>query len=496
MRKYSYSIIFAHCFMALVFTIFSVEKVHAATLIGAKDTITTSRPSPSTPLSANAASGAYQVSVYNNGSRFLASDSAKMIRSSTNTLINSGLNVASQSAALTSVYFTNALGAAGQNGTDVLFFPVTAMHTIQFTVVNTIPTNGDIVITFPTLSANDADNDASPSATTFQFNNLVSGTGGRDNIDVYDDSTDISNNVTITETEPSPGNPGIISINVDSGTIAAGSVVKIYLGCTASTSASCTTQAPRIINPTKSAAEGTADIWKIKIATKDSSGIDLDDATVAIGTIETVEVRATVDASLSFSIAGVANGSAVNTGNTTGCTATETTNAGITPTATVVNLGTLANTPSATNIKISNIAAQLITITTNAANGYTLTATSSGKLKNYQSGFEIASNTTPQEFPNGTHFFGINACGLDVNTSTWGSASCNSYITGSSSPCKYGWPTPTTAITLASDPTGPVGNTITAGNGLVTVRYAAGIDAIVPSGEYQTAITYVATPTF
>lgn len=492
MRKYS--VIFAYCFVALVVTIFSVEKVHAATLAGAKDTITTSRPSPSTPLSANAASGAYQVSVYDNGSRFLASDSAKLIRGST--LIDSAITIASQSAALTSVYFSDALGAAGQNGTDVLFFPVTAMHTIEFTVINTVPTNGDIVITFPTLSANDADNDASPSATTFQFNNLVTGTGGRDNIDVYDDTTDISANVTITETEPSAGNPGVISINVDSGTIAAGSVVKIYLGCTASTSSSCTTQAPRIINPTKTATAGTADIWKIKIATKDSSGIVLDDATVAIGTIETVEVRATVDASLSFSISGVSNGSAVNSGNTTGCTATETTNAGITPTATVVNLGTLANTPSTTNTKISNIAAQLITITTNAANGYTLTATSSGKLQNYQSGFEIASNTTPQEFPSGSHFFGINACGLDVNTSTWGSASCNSYITGSSSPCKYGWPTPTTAITLASDSTGPVGNTITSGNGLISVRYAAGVDARVPSGEYQTAITYVATPTF
>ncbi|GIW62063.1 MAG: hypothetical protein KatS3mg089_0915 [Patescibacteria group bacterium] len=492
MRKYSF--ILTYCLVALVVTVFFAAQAHAATLTGAKDTITTSRPSPSTPLSANAASGAYQVSVYNNGSRFLASDSAKLIRGTT--LIDPVITIASQSAGLTSVYFSDALGAAGQNGTDVLFFPVTAMHTIQFTVQNTIPTNGDIVITFPTLSATDADNDASPSATTFQFNNLVSGTGGRDNIDVYDDSTDISANVTITETEPSPGNPGIISINLDSGTIAAGSVVKIYLGCTASTSASCTTQAPRIINPTKSATAGTADIWKINISTKDSSGILLDEATVAIGTIETVEVRATVDATLTFSIGGIANGSAVNTGNTTGCAATETTSAGNPSTATLVDLGVLANTPTTTGTPISNIAAQLITITTNAANGYTLTATSSGQLRNFQSGFAIASSTTPQAFPNGTHFFGINACGLDVNTSTWGNNNCNTYITGSSNACKYGWPTPTTAITLASDSTGPVGNTITAGNGLVTVRYAASIDASVPSGEYQTAITYVATPTF
>lgn len=486
--------------LILVIFVLAPQKVNAAALTTARDTITTSRPSPSSPLSAALGSTDSQASIANNGSRYLASDSAKLIRTSTGGLIDLATIVSSQSAALTTVYFAEQAGTAGQLGTDVLMVPITAMHTIQFTVVNAVPTSGDIVLTFPTLTSGDADNDASPSATTFQFNNLVSGTGGRDNIDIYDDSSDISANVTITETEPSAGAAGSISINLDSGTIAAGSVVKIYLGCTASTSSSCSTQAPRIINPTKTAAAGTADRWKVKFDTEDAFDILLDTATVSIGTIESVQILATVDPTLTFTIAGIANATAVNNGNTTGCTQTETTNAGIASTATQVNLGTLSNTPTATDTKIGNIAAQLLSITTNGTGGYSLTATSSGPLRNDELGFDIASNTTPAAFPSGGDWFGLHACGLDVTLLTWNStasSACNSYITGSTNPiCLYGWPTQTTSVTLASDTTGPIGNSITAGNGLVSVSYASGVDAGVPAGTYQSEVTYVATATF
>lgn len=476
------------------------SKTFAASLTGAKDTITTSRPSPSSPLSANAASGDALVSIFNNGSRYLASDSAKLKRTSTVADVDPATIVASQSAALTTVYFGETLGAAGLAGIDVLFVPITAMHTIQFTTVNALPANSDIVLTFPTLTAGDSDDDASPSATTFQFNNLVSGTGGRDNIDVFDDSTDISANVTITETEPSSGAPGILLFNLDSGTIAGGSVVKIYLGCSASTSSSCSAQVPRIINPTKAAAAGTGDRWKINIQTEDNNDVALDTATVAVATIESVQVFATVDPTLTFTIAGISNGTAANNGNTTGCGNTETTNSGISATATVVNMGIVANTPTSIDTKVSNIAAQLLTVTTNGSGGYALTATSSGPLRNPGSGFDITSSTTPAVFPNGTPWFGIHPCGLDVTAATWSTGSdqsCNTYITGSTGDiCKYGWPTQTTALSLASDTTGPIGNSIAAGNGLVSVEYAAGVDVTVPAGVYQSIVTYVATATF
>jgi len=492
-------LIFTVCILLGSFLI--VKHVYADTLTNAKNTLTTSRPSASSPLSANLGATDANAAVFDNGSFFLASDSAKVIRTSTLGIIDSATNVSSQSAALTTVYFGEAAGTAAQAGTDVLFVPITAMHTIQFTVIQAIPVNGNIIITFPTLTSGDADNDASPSATTFQFNNLVTGTGGRDNIDTFDDSSDISANVTITETEPSAGVGGSLSFNLDSGTIAAGSVVKIYLGCTSSTSSSCSTQIPRIINPTKSAAAGTADVWKMSIQTQDDGDVDLDNATVAVGTIESVTVRATVDPTLSFTITGIPNATAVNNGNSTGCSQTETTNAGIDASATEVNLGLLANTPAA-DAKVGNIAAQRINISTNGANGYTLTATSSGTLINPATGFFLESSTTPAAFPgDGSDWFGIHACGLDVDAATWveggSGTACDTEPNGSTATeCFYGWPTQTSAITLASDTTGPIGNSVVAGNGITSVSYAAATDALIPPGEYRTIVTYVATPAF
>lgn len=460
-----------------------VQRAEAATLANAKDTISTSRPSPSTPLSANAASGANQVSVFDNKSRFLASDSAKLIRKSSGALIDSSITIASQSAALTTTFFADTLGAAGQAGTDVLFSPITAMHAVSFRTINPVPVGGDIVIRFP----GSANNTASPSATTFAFNNL--GTS-----QVVANFSSGSSTCTMAVSAPT------VICTVATAQVAAGVTVTILIGCTAQSGGSCTTQAPRLINPTKTATAGTADLWTVNLTTRDGSDVTIDSTSVRIGTIDSVLVQATVDPSLTFTIAGVSNGSAANTGNTTGCGNTETTNTGITPTATSVNLGVLGNTPTGTNTKIGNIAAQLLTITTNAQNGYSLTATSSGSLIDPANGYFLNSSTTPAVFPSGADWFGLHSCSRDASTSTWTSGSdngCNTYITGSTGDlCKYGWPTRTTSVTLASDSTGPIGNSILAGNGLVTVEYAAGVDAAVPAGNYRSIVTYVATATF
>ena len=500
--------------LAIFAFIFVPDKAFAATLISSKDTITTSRPSASSPLNAALGATDTQATIFNNGSRYLASDSAKIIKSATGAIVDAGTVVSSQSAALTTVYFGEQGGSAALAAADVLYVPITAMHTLSFTTVTAIPVSGIIKLTFPILSSTDADNDASPSATTFQFNNVVSGGSGTDVVKAFDDSTDVTANVTVTETEPGAGTAGVITLTLDGSTsIAAGSVVKIYLGCSTATSSSCSAQSPRILNPTKTATAGTADTWKINLLTQNASSINLDTATVAVATIESVQVLATVDPTLTFTIAGVSNGSAVNTGNTTGCLQAETTNTGIASTSTVVNLGILSNTP-AVDTKVGNIAAQLLTVSTNATGGYAITATSAGSLQDFANGYSISSGTTPASFPVSSEWFGFHSCGLDtygsgISTTYWntaasdtncgtcpvGSTSCPTGTSGTNV-CKYGWPTQATSLTLASDTTGPVDNTIVTGNGLTSVSYASGVDASVPAGTYQTYVTYVATATF
>ena len=240
-----------------------------------------------------------------------------------------------------------------------------------------------------------------------------------------------------------------------------------------------------MINPTKSAAAGIADVWKISIASQDNISIGLDSGFAAIGTIESVQVQATVEPTLTFTIAPVSG--AINTGNTTGCVNTESVSSGIPSTPTVVNLGLL-------NTANINISAQLITISTNAQGGYALTATSSGHLINNANGVWIPDSITPAAMTINVPWFGIHPCGLNVNGTTWGTGA-----TGGGVGAKYGWPTPTTAVTLASATSGPIGNTAATGGvgaGLTSVEYAGAVDVSIPAGIYTSVITYVATPTF
>lgn len=475
--------IFGIVFVLLFCFAFVTKQTHAASLASASATLTTSRPSASTPLNANATTTDTQLSVFNNSSRFLASDSAKIIRATGTVITTNNLIIASQSGALTTLYLSSALSANAGVGADVVFVPITATHTLAFTVQTGIPVSGTIVLTYP----GSANNTASPSATTFAFNNLVAG-----NVKAaFSAGTATCSFVVSAPT---------ITCTVGTGAVSAGTTVYISVGCSAiSAGGSCTTGVPTLINPTKSSATaGAADIWKIGVQTTDASLINLDTSTIALGTIESVTIRATVDPSLTFDITAVNNGTLLS-GLFTGCSQADTTNTGINSTATEVPLGSLSSPPG-TNTTIRNISAQKLVVTTNGTNGYSITATSSGSLKNQANEYSINSSVAPVTFSASNHFFGFHACGLDTDLTKWastGSSACNTYITGSTAPiCKYAWPTQTLPVLLAQRSTGPVGNSVVAGSGQNVVSYAATQDVTLPPGQYTAVVTYVATPSF
>lgn len=471
-------------FVILLFCFtFSTKQSQAASLARASVTLTTTRPSASTPLSQNAVTTDTKLSVFNNSSRFLTSDSAKIIRSQGTVITTNNLIIASQSAALTTVYLSSALSTNAGAGADIIFVPITATHTFAFTVQTGIPTSGTIVLTYP----GSTNNTASPSATTFAFNNLVAG-----NVKAAF-STGLS---TCNFSVSAP----TITCTIATAPVAVGTTIYISVGCSLiSSGGNCTTQVPTLINPTKSSATaGGADIWKLGVRTADASSINLDNSILAIGIIESVTVRVTVDPSFTFVISGVNNATLLN-GIYTGCSQTDTTNSGINSTATEISLGRLSNPPG-TGVAIRNISAQKLVVTTNGSNGYSITATSSRALRNQSNGYSINSSVTPIAFSSANHFFGFHACGLDTDLTKWastGSSACNTYITGSTNPiCKYAWPTQTTPVLIAQRGTGPVGNTVVAGSGQNIVSYAATQDRTLPPGQYTTVVTYVATPSF
>lgn len=368
--------------------------------------------------------------------------------------------------------FTPGSAYAGSltNVSDILSTsqPATAAaHTITFTTATTIPSSGSIAITFSPL--------ATSSASTFQLNNL-----NDSQVKIFAGTSPIS--FTGTYTQSTTGLSPIITLNNINPAITAGNTLTIFLGCTAASSGACTTQAPTIINPTKIAAATTADIATVTITTKNSSGTTLDSDQTYVGTIGSVQTQAQVLPSLSLTITGIAPGTKVNYTNV-GCTNSELTSLKTSASTATVTLG-----PLGTGI---SIAAQQLTISTNATSGYALLAKSTGPFANSVTGSQIRSATIPTVFPTVGNWFGIHPCGLDVSSSVWGVGT-----TARGSGAKYAWPTTTTSLTLASDPTGPVGSSIAPGNGLTTIEYAGAIDQTIPAGIYRSTITFTATPTF
>lgn len=468
----------------LLMGLFSATSVNAATLASVSDTISTSRPSASAPLASPQSASATQATLNDNGSLFLASDSA-VFNFDTGQTLNT-VNVASLSAANTPaanqriLYLTSAITNAHHQGTAV-FTSVTATHTIKFTTSGNIPASGHILISFP----GSGNNTASPSASTFAFNNIATG-----QITV--------NNVACTWTITAPTLDCLVTSQITGGT-----TITIILGCTTGTTA-CTAFSPRLINPTKTAAAGSADTWKVSISTTDTTangGTTLDSGSAKIATVEAVQVQGTVEPTLTFTISGTTDGSDV-TSAASGCGASITSNAGIDTTATFVNLGILSNARL-------NKAIQRLRVSTNGSTGYSITATSSGRFINPASGFFFAdangnSNLTANDTPVPAVIpvaaatvatFGIHACGsrvTAVNSNQWVNAGTAPDVTDGTARFSNPWNTGTSGFynTIASYTAGPVTNDDTA------ITYASTILGSTPAGIYGNYYTYVATATF
>lgn len=467
----------------LLLGLFFTTKANAATLSNISDTLSTSRPSASAPLSGDQAASATQATLVDNGSIFLASDSA-VFQFDTGQTLNS-VNVASMSATNTPsagqriLYLTSAITNAHHAGTAV-FKSVAATHTIKFTTSSNLPAGGHIIIDFP----GSGNNTASPSATTFAFNNIASG------------QITTSANISCTWTISAPRLDCLLA-----GSLTGGSAVTINLGCTAGTS-SCTAFSSRLINPTKTATAGSADTWKVSISTTDTTGNGgtvLDSGSAKIGTVEAVQVQGTIEPTLTFTISGQTDGININT--ISGSCGSITTNAGINSTATFVNLGIISNG------KLSK-AAQQLEVSTNGSSGYAITATSSGRFINPASGVwlgdanggnGLTANDTPVPAVIAVaaptvSAFGIHVCGArsNVNSDQWVNAGTAPDSTDGTAKFSNPWNTGTNGFysTVASYTGGPVTQEKTA------VLYGATALGTTPAGIYSNYYTYVATATF
>jgi len=361
------------------------------------------------------------------------------------------------------------------------------MHSFIFTTQNAIPVGGTIEITYPAAVAGDTVQ-ASPSANTWMFNGQTTG-----NMKVkFSQGT-----ATCTFTKSGDVNgtgvqtPKIIC-TVATGIVPAGTTVTLLVGCSTMTGAACTAQVPQIINPTNNTLlRGISTVRNIEVATYTTSGGSLlDNATLKMGTIESVFVVAHVDPTFTFRIDGVAASTDMDSSSSFCGTAyadSIITNSQYPSTSTDVNFGTITSANP-------TYAAQKFTVTSNTNGGYAITATSSGFLVNPSTGIyipnvqgNVTANDTPvpASFPAaGTGAYGISPCDDSaygrVNTTKWGQA-----------PPLFANPSSQFFYNLVTR------NGALAANGDISfVVYAAQAASNTPPGDYWQIMTYTASATF
>ncbi len=214
-------------------------------------------------------------------------------------------------------------------------------------------------------------------------------------------------------------------------------------------------------------------------------GTQTDSGETRVVIVSNVTVTASVDTVFTFTVTGVAGGQTVNTADTTGGATT----------ATTIPFGILEAGTAST-------AAQDLTVTTNAKNGFVVTVTADSQL-NSATGADIDSfadggdQTTPIAWaaPSGT-------VGVETTYGHWGITSDDPTLTaGLTNPFNAGaggdrYRAASTTPVEVFRHTGPINGTVT-GQGTTRVGYKVETSALQEAADdYTATLTYVATPVF
>lgn len=467
--------------------------VHAGTLTSAKDTISNSRLSFRGHVSGSVSSGATTVSIASSSNP--DNDLLNLFPRDNVCFPDAGLNgcagnvnytiatVPSQSGQ------TFALSSALTTALDSSNFAIStqsAIHTITFTTASAVNAGSFRVIIPAFTNGSTTTTDGFPdfgssiSSSGFDLNGINSAPG------TYITCAGGSGSYnTPTVTLPGSSTSGEHEINCPfTNTISSGQTITITIG----------TSGKRVVNPapiTSGHSRGTSDVYTVTIRELDGSSNIVDSADVKIAPIEGVLVSATVDTSLTFTIAGV------DTTSVSTCGRVASASTGATSTATTVPFHSITSPDTAYQM------AQLITVSTNSTSGYSVTTEENAVLSIDGLGVNTIPDTacgatpctsggtadpSPQDWVTyGTYRgFGYsleNVSGTDAkfqyNDSSRTFNAAPFYITGASSgPPK-----------IMSN-SGPVSSS------QVRVCYQIAVAGTQRAGYYLNKLTYIATPTF
>ncbi|MBP7700928.1 hypothetical protein KA111_02580 [Candidatus Woesebacteria bacterium] len=249
-----------------------------------------------------------------------------------------------------------------------------------------------------------------------------------------------------------------------------------------------------IINPAPKSAHstGAADTYRVIVQHLDSSFVVRDSTSVSIGVVESVRVTASVAPQITFQISGVASG-ATACGQTTD----------VTTTAAAVPLGELS-------ISSFTDAAQALSVSTNAANGYVVTAVANDQLGR-NGGTCVGDNTGGNCIPDSV---GNTSTMTHAVADEWTTASVKGFgfsldninASGLTAPFEYdtvagGCSGTYCARQFADNENSQAPQTIfsaatVSDNQNLYVCYRAIISNVQSAGQYENNINYTATATF
>jgi hypothetical protein len=224
--------------------------------------------------------------------------------------------------------------------------------TLTFTTTSVIPIGGDLYITIPTVNTTGKTNDDFPdtAATTalngFDQGKMLAG-------DITAPASNCTQWGTMVITPGDSSNDLRIQLPKATATCAAGSALTMIIGGT--------THA--LINPAPllTHTQGQADSYQINIKSRDGSGNTIDSSDVTVAPVEGVLVSATVDETLSLTVAGITIDSGTYCGISRSSSSPDTS-------ATSVPWGTI----SPTYASATHNTQQQVTVSTNAKSGYSV----------------------------------------------------------------------------------------------------------------------------
>lgn len=205
---------------------------------------------------------------------------------------------------------------------------------------------------------------------------------------------------------------------------------------------------------------------KITTYTTNACSTPVDTTTVQFVYTNGTAVTASVDPSLSFAVAGTSSGTTCNGASSN-----------VTTTATTVPFGTV--TTSTNKVGVQNL-----TVSTNAANGYTVAARYTGVLASGSNDIDNhgGTNAAPTAF---SAAGADEAYGYTTNDSTLGTGTANRFTS-----------TPNVWAAFATSNAEVAYNNAPASSQVTCVGQQVGIDGATPAGSFSTTVIYTATPVY